>query len=107
MTKAKMGMRLTSIVTGAAMSVIGSGLVVARKDPRPRGCQTDLCDAYARCMQRQSCLTKGCYATFEASPALEGEVRHCNRSGPDGGHVHRWDGQHWQVVAGRNEHARS
>jgi hypothetical protein len=58
-------------------------------------------------MERQSCLTKGCFATFEASPAREGEVRHCNRTGPDGGHANRWDGQHWQVVAGGMEHDRS
>jgi hypothetical protein len=58
-------------------------------------------------MQRQACLTNGCVATFEASAAREGEVRHCNRAGPDGGHVHRWDGQHWQVVAGEMEHDRS
>ena len=58
-------------------------------------------------MQRHACLTNGCVATFEASAAREGEVRHCNRAGPDGGHVHRWDGQRWQVVAGEMEHDRS
>jgi hypothetical protein len=56
--------------------------------------------------QRQPCLAKGCFATFEASPAKDGEVRHCTRTGPDGGHVHRWDGAHWQVVAGSMEHDR-
>ena len=55
---------------------------------------------------RQSCLVNGCFATFR-SQAREGDVRHCNRTGPDGGHAHRWDGQHWQVVAGGMEHDRS
>jgi hypothetical protein len=55
---------------------------------------------------RQSCLVKGCFATFEASPAAAGAVRHCNRAGPDGGHVHRWDGQRWQVAAGDMQHDR-
>jgi hypothetical protein len=58
-------------------------------------------------MQRQPCLSKGCHATLEASAAHQGETRHCNRAGPDGGHVHRWDGQHWQVIAGDMEHDRS
>jgi hypothetical protein len=53
---------------------------------------------------RQSCATKGCFATFESSPAHDGEVRHCNRSGPDGGHPHRWDGTSWQVVEGHMQH---
>jgi len=50
--------------------------------------------------ERQSCQKKGCFATFEASPAHADEVRHCNRGGPDGGHAHRWDLTSWQVVAG-------
>ena len=58
-------------------------------------------------MQRQSCLTKGCYATLDASPADKGKVRHCNRAGPQGGHAQRWDGRRWQVIAGEMEHDRS
>jgi hypothetical protein len=58
-------------------------------------------------MERQSCLVQGCFATFEASPAREDEVRHCNRAGPDGGHVHRWDGQRWQAVVGDMQHDRT
>ena len=57
--------------------------------------------------ERQPCASKSCFATFEGSPANEGEVRHCNRGGPDGGHAHRWDGTSWQVVAGQMEHDRS
>jgi hypothetical protein len=53
---------------------------------------------------RQSCVTKTCFATFEASPANVGEIRHCNRAGPDGGHPHRWDGTSWQVVEGHMQH---
>ena len=34
------------------------------------------------------------------------EVRHCNRSGPDGGHVNRWDGEHWRAVTGDMQHNR-
>jgi len=49
---------------------------------------------------------KGCFATFEATPAATDAVRHCNRAGPDGGHVHRWDGQRWQVAAGDMQHDR-
>jgi hypothetical protein len=56
--------------------------------------------------ERQSCVTKACFATFEASKAAEGEVRHCNRAGPDGGHAHQWDGQRWQVVDGQMQHDR-
>jgi hypothetical protein len=58
-------------------------------------------------VQRESCLSKGCFATFDGSPARTGEVRHCNRSGPDGGHAHRWDGQRWQVGVGTVQHDRS
>jgi hypothetical protein len=61
--------------------------------------------AYSGFVQRQPCLNKGCFATFDGSPARTGEVRYCNRTGPDGGHVHRWDGQRWQV-AGDLEHDR-
>jgi hypothetical protein len=57
--------------------------------------------------ERQPCVTDGCFATFEASPADEDEVRHCNRAGPDGGHAHRWDGQRWQVMAGQMQHDRT
>jgi hypothetical protein len=53
---------------------------------------------------RQTCAAESCFATFEGSPAHEDEVRHCNRGGPDGGHLHRWDGQRWQLRAGRMEH---
>jgi hypothetical protein len=51
-------------------------------------------------MERQPCLSKGCRASFEGRPARDGEVRHCNKSGPDGGHVHHWDGKAWQSDAG-------
>jgi len=57
-------------------------------------------------VERQSCLVKGCFATFEAGVARAGEVRHCNRTGPDGGHVHRWEGQRWRVVVGDMQHDR-
>ena len=57
--------------------------------------------------QRQPCATKDCFATFDARPARDDEVRHCNRTGPDGGHSHRWDGTSWQVVEGRLQHDRS
>jgi hypothetical protein len=56
---------------------------------------------------RQACVTKTCFATFESSPANEGEIRHCNRSGPDGGHPNRWDGSAWQVVEGHMQHDRT
>jgi hypothetical protein len=58
-------------------------------------------------VDRQPCAAKSCFATFEGSPANEGDVRHCNRAGPDGGHAHRWDGQSWQVVVGRLEYDRT
>ena len=54
--------------------------------------------------ERQSCATETCFATFEAGSARDDEVRHCNRSGPDGGHGNRWDGQRWQPVGGRMQH---
>jgi hypothetical protein len=54
--------------------------------------------------QRQSCATDTCFATFDSSPARADEVRHCNRTGPDGGHAQRWDGQSWQAVAGEMQH---
>jgi hypothetical protein len=55
---------------------------------------------HATAAGRQSCLVKGCFATFVNGGAAVGAVRSCNRSGPDGGHVHRWDGQRWQAGAG-------
>jgi hypothetical protein len=57
--------------------------------------------------QRQSCVTESCFATFEASAAQDGELRHCNRAGPDGGHAHRWDGERWRVVVGQMQHDRN
>ena len=57
--------------------------------------------------ERQPCVEKNCFATFEAYGAREDEVRHCNRGGPDGGHTHRWDGTRWQVIDGRLQHDRS
>lgn len=55
---------------------------------------------------RQSCVTETCFATFAGDPAAEGDVRHCNRSGPEGGHANRWDGSRWQVVNGSMQHDR-
>ena len=55
-------------------------------------------------MERKECLTKECHATFDASPADKGKVRHCNRAGPQGGHAQQWDGKRWQVVSGKMEH---
>ncbi len=57
-------------------------------------------------MPRQPCITESCFATFDTTRVREGDVRHCNRAGPDGGHANRWDGQAWQVVAGRMQHDR-
>jgi hypothetical protein len=57
-------------------------------------------------MERQVCLTQECRAAFEASPAQLDDVRHCNRTGPDGGHAHRWDGARWQLQTGVMEHDR-
>jgi hypothetical protein len=56
--------------------------------------------------QRQSCSTKLCFATFSATAGNEGETRHCNRAGPEGGHAHQWDGRTWQVVDGKMQHDR-
>jgi hypothetical protein len=56
---------------------------------------------------RRSCVAKGCFATFDASAADEGTVRHCNRAGPDGGHALRWDGRAWQALEGLMQHDRS
>jgi len=53
---------------------------------------------------RQGCTNEGCFATFEGSKPRESDVRHCNRSGPDGGHANRWDGQRWQAVEGVMQH---
>jgi hypothetical protein len=55
-------------------------------------------------MERKECLTKECRATFDASPADKGKVRHCNRAGPQGGHAQQWGGKRWQVVSGKTEH---
>ncbi len=57
--------------------------------------------------ERHGCTTETCFATFDSTPAREGEVRHCNRSGPDGGHGQRWDGQLWQTVTGEMQHDRT
>ena len=57
-------------------------------------------------MDRQPCQSKGCFATFDGSVARADETRYCNRSGPDGGHVHRWDGGTWQCATGM-QHDRS
>ena len=56
--------------------------------------------------QRQSCVTETCFATFAGNPADDGDVRHCNRAGPEGGHANRWDGTQWQVVSGSMQHDR-
>jgi hypothetical protein len=56
---------------------------------------------------RQPCVSENCFATFESGSPDEGDVRHCNRSGPDGGHAQRWDGRRWQVVTGRMQHDRT
>jgi hypothetical protein len=57
---------------------------------------------------RQPCAAKNCFATFAGDTGRDGEVRHCNRAGPDGGHPHRWDGSSWQVVTGnRMQHDRA
>ena len=47
---------------------------------------------------REACQNKGCFATFAGNPAHPNEVRHCNRGGPDGGHLHRWDLTAWKAV---------
>jgi hypothetical protein len=79
------------------------------KAPGARRCTTRRPEAFTtniHFMKRESCVTKGCFATFEASAARDDEVRHCNRGGPDGGHVNRWDGQSWQS-AGVMQHDHS
>jgi hypothetical protein len=55
-------------------------------------------------MQRQQCGTEACRATFEVGTPHDGTIRFCNRSGPDGGHPSRFDGQSWQAVADHMEH---
>jgi hypothetical protein len=55
---------------------------------------------------RQPCLEANCFASFDAGFAQSDEIRHCNRSGPDGGHSHRWDATSWHLV-GAMEHDRS
>ncbi len=55
---------------------------------------------------RGPCGSPGCFATFETREPSDDEVRHCNRSGPDGGHANRWDGQCWQLVTGQLQHDR-
>ena len=57
--------------------------------------------------RRQQCKTETCFASFSGRPGREDEVRYCNRSGPDGGHPHRWDGTAWQLVGTRMQHDRS
>jgi hypothetical protein len=54
--------------------------------------------------EHRTCGTDTCFATFEVGAARDGEMRHCNRSGPGGGHAHRWDGAQWRVVTGKTEH---
>ncbi len=61
---------------------------------------------HATAAGRQTCLVKGCFATFVAGTTAAGAIRYCNRSGPDGGHVHRWDGKGWQTGAGDMQHDR-
>ena len=56
---------------------------------------------------REQCRSGACRATFAAAAPQEGEVRHCNRGGPDGGHSSRWDGTQWQLVSDRMEHDRT
>jgi hypothetical protein len=53
---------------------------------------------------RQSCGFASCFATFAGGHARPGELRHCNRAGPDGGHPHEWDGERWIVDVGKMEH---
>jgi hypothetical protein len=62
---------------------------------------------YPQPVERQPCLSEGCFATLDGSPARIDEVRHCNRAGPDGGHPHRWDGTRWLFVVGTMQHDRS
>jgi len=55
---------------------------------------------------RRGCAFKGCFATFSDAKPRDDEVRHCNRSGPDGGHANRWDGRSWQTADGAMQHDR-
>jgi hypothetical protein len=57
-------------------------------------------------MQREECRAEACRATFEASSPQHGDVRYCNRGGPDGGHSSRWDGTQWHGVSDSMEHDR-
>jgi hypothetical protein len=54
---------------------------------------------------RQTCGATTCFATFEVG-GVDGDVRHCNRAGPDGGHIHRRDANGWQLVTGHMPHDR-
>ena len=54
---------------------------------------------------RQSCGAPNCFATFDAGAASTDAMRYCNRTGPDGGHSHRWDGNVWRAD-GPMEHDR-
>jgi len=60
---------------------------------------------YGGSTERGRCATDECHATFDASSPREGDVRYCNRAGPDGGHPARWDGRRWHVASDRMEHA--
>jgi hypothetical protein len=55
-------------------------------------------------VDRQTCGLSTCFATFAGGPARRGELRHCNRAGPDGGHPHEWNGERWIVAVGKMEH---
>ena len=59
---------------------------------------------YGGATERGQCPAEECRATFDASSPREGDVRYCNRAGPDGGHSTRWDGTRWQAVSDRMEH---
>jgi hypothetical protein len=79
-----------SELVDAAPGMVGNGTTL---QARPNG--------------RHACLVEGCFAGFAATPAAEGAVRFCNRSGPDGGHVNRWNGQSWVAGAGDMQHDRT
>ena len=56
---------------------------------------------------RQPCGATTCFATFDVEVgAVDDDVRHCNRAGPDGGHIHRRDANGWQLVTGHMQHDR-
>ena len=57
-------------------------------------------------MGRQGCLEQGCFASFEPGAPKPDEIRSCNRTGPNGGHSHKWDGSAWRL-SGVMEHDRS